>query len=493
MKNYKFIMLFFLAFFFMFSCNEEKLEVVNPNQLSEGSFFQTEDEFTAAVNAIYANLQSNQMYNREYFFLHDLLSDEMVGNPQLEAHRRDLLEHNISPDNSIVVAVWTASYRTIHRANLVLAKLDEAPEDPNFTEAERNRLRGEALFLRAWSYYELVSLWGPVPKVTVPVSEITEEGFPRVSEEEIHALIFQDLATAEGFLPLKSQYASTELGRATKGAAQALAGKVRMWTGEYPQAITEFQKVIDSDEYSIEDVPYIDNFTEENENNEESIFEVQFFPTGTGDAWSADGSGNAEVTFRGQEYTPQAGWNNVDPNPDLVAAFEPGDIRYDASFWLDGESFNGGQSTMSLGRPGWEKYSTVYKQPLENANSGINFRVIRYADVLLMMAEAQNEVTGVANALPYVNMVRNRAGLPDLASADISGEEAMFDIIVHERRIELAGEQIRNRDIRRWRREGKLDSEPIIYYESHHDLLPVPAVELLNNPALTLADQNAGY
>src|SRR5690606_21156028 len=152
-----------------------------------------------------------------------------------------------------------------------------------------------------------------------------------------------------------------------------------------------------------------------------------------------------------------------------------------------------GTATMDISRPGWAKYSNAYKQGSENQMSGINFRVIRYADVLLMMAEAKNEVAGPADALPYLNEVRARVGLADIELADVSGADEMFDIIVNERRVELASEQIRNRDIRRWRRAGKLDSEPITNYKANHDLLPIPTIEIDNNPELTNADQNPGY
>src|SRR5690606_18085232 len=117
-----------------------------------------------------------------------------------------------------------------------------------------------------------------------------------------------------------------DLGRATKGAANALAGKIRMWRAEYPNAITECEKVIASGEYTLSGVDYVENFREENENNQESIFEVQFTTAyGQGVPWNdgGDGQGTAEVTFRGQEYTPAPpGWNNVDPNPTLLAAYE---------------------------------------------------------------------------------------------------------------------------------------------------------------------------
>ena len=130
-------------------------------------------------------------------------------------------------------------------------------------------------------------------------------------------------------------------------------------------------------------------------------------------------------------------------------------------------------------------------------SSCINFRVIRYADVLLMMAEVENELSGPAAALPYLNQIRARAdvNMPPYPTAQypVGTQEEMLKAIMHERRVELAGEQVRNRDIRRWRRGGKLETEPIAGYTSRNDLLPIPLEEIDNNSALTNADQNPGY
>lgn len=481
-----------LTFLLFSSCNEGILEKSNPNELSTETFFQTQDQLQSAVNAIYAGLQANSLYNREYFFLHDMLSDENVPNPQLEAPRREVLTYNLNPGNLLINEVWEGLYRVIHRANLVIANAENVPEI-EISDELRNRFEGEARFLRAWAYFELVSLWGPVPLTTEPQSEVV--GLPRSPEADVYQVIFDDLQFAEENLDVKSDYPAEDLGRATKGAAQALAGKIRLWRGEFPEVITELEKVIESEEYTLDGVDYIENFREENENNAESIFEVQFTTIhGYGVPWNdgGDGQGVAEVTFRGQEYTPAPpGWNNVDPAPELLAAYDPTDPRYEANFYFNGESYANGDETMSLTRPGWQKYSNAYKQASEDQISGINFRVIRYADVLLMMAEAQNEVNGPADAIDYVNEVRARVGMPDLPTP--GDKEAMFDIIANERRIELASEQIRNRDIRRWRRAGKLDSEPIANYRDAHDLLPIPTVEIDNNPALSSEDQNPGY
>ncbi|MDX2304852.1 MAG: RagB/SusD family nutrient uptake outer membrane protein [Microscillaceae bacterium] len=476
------------------------LDVENPNQLTTDSFFKTDKQAISAVNAIYAGLQANNLYNREYFFTHDLLSDDnMSGGAQLEAPRNQLLTHVFDGSNSLILAVWRGLYRVILRANFAIQNL---PEAEGISDELRSRLLGEAHFLRAWAYFELVSLWGDVPMYTEP--NISPDGKLRSSEEEIYTLIFADLTIAENNLPLNSTYAGSDIGRASKGAAQALEGKIRMFRGEYAAAKTALEKVVNSNEYSLV-ARYSDNLEEGNEFNSESIFEVLFTEArGSAGAWSGDGSGAADVTFRGQEYGANT-WRNVIPSTSLIAEFEDGDPRYDYNFWLLGETYNNGQDVLTADKVqgnnpdvSWQKYSNLYQRDAENFQSGINFRVIRLADVFLMLAEAENEVNGpTAIALDYLNRTRNRAdvNMPNYPTAayPTATKDQMFAAIVHERRVELCGEQIRNRDIRRWRRQGKLTTEPIANYQSKHDKLPIPIEELDNNNALTSSDQNPGY
>lgn len=498
MKKYIYIKPFILIMLLLTACNDDILEKSNPAQLSTDTFFQTADQLQSSVNAIYSALQANQLYNREYFFLHDMLSDENSANSQLEAPRRAVLEYSLAPTNLLIVSVFTGCYRVIHRANLVISKAGEVPEI-EISEDMRNRLIAEARFLRAWAYFELVSLWGPVPMLTEPAT--SPEGSERTPVNTIYdEVIIPDLDFAEENLLLKSEYDAADLGRATKGSAQALKGRIYLFRAAqdpafYADAREELDKVIQSVEYSLVD-SYMDNFTHLNENNAESIFEVQFSESfGSGNPWSPDGNGIAEITFRGQEYTPVTGWNNVDPAEGLRNAYEAGDPRFDYNFFVNGDTYNNGTETMEgLEEPGWQKYSNAYQRNSENQISGINFRVIRYADVLLMMAEVENELNGPDAAVGYVNQVRARPSvdMPPITPTPATKEE-MFDLIVNERRVELAGEQIRNRDIRRWRRAGKLDSEPIANYRDIHDLLPLPTNEIDNNSALGPEDQNPGY
>ncbi|MDO6440300.1 RagB/SusD family nutrient uptake outer membrane protein [Cyclobacterium sp. 1_MG-2023] len=489
------------------SCNEDKLNPANPNQLGIETFYRTGPQLEAAVNAVYSSIQANNLYNREYFFLQDLLSDDcQSGGPQLEAQRAQVLNHVFDASNSVINSNWRGWYRVVHRANLVLENADNAVDE--ITEDLRNRVIGEAYFLRALANFELVSLWGPIPLMTS--SATSPDGLQRSPENEVYNIIFSDLQEAINRLPLKSAYSGESVGRATKGAAQALAAKAHLFRADFAAARPFLLEVINSGEYTLVD-RYMDNFEEENENNNESVWEVQFSEEfGNAGGWNGDGSNIAEVTFRGQEYGPTA-WRNVIPSESLVNEFETvengaakDDPRGSYNFYRIGDSYNNGQSVLTEEKvqgdtesPSWRKYQMIYKRENEDVQSGINFRVIRYADVLLMMAEVENELAGPAAALPYINSTRERADVDmPLYPTNLyptGSKEEMRLAIMHERRVELAGEQIRNRDIRRWRRQGVLPSEPINGFQDKNDLLPIPLVEIDNNSALSNADQNTGY
>lgn len=337
-------------------------------------------------------------------------------------------------------------------------------------------------------------------------SATSPDGLPRSTQDEAYNQAQADLSEAISRLPLKGEYSGSDVGRATKGAAQALMAKLMLFRGDFAGAKPYLTEIINSGKYSLVD-RYLDNFEVENENNSESVWEIQFSEDfGNAGAWNGDGGDIAEVTFRGQEYGPNA-WRNIIPGENLVAAFEKTpkeDPRMSYNFYRLGDTFNSGNSVISAStvqgdnsKPSWRKYQMIYKRENENSQSGINFRSIRYADVLLMMAEVENETSGPAAALPFLNRTRNRASvmMPEYPTAayPTGTKEQMRIAIQHERQVEMPGEQVRNRDIRRWRRLGFLENEPITNWSSRYDLLPLPTSELDNNSALTNSDQNPGY
>ena len=490
----------FCAMLVTFSCDDEFLAEGNPSAPSIANSFGTIGEAEASVFAIYAGLQENDAVAREWWWLIDVLSDELqTAGPQLESQRAALLNYNIDASNGLISQAWKGLYRTIHRSNLVINTLPDKVSD-QLSQADVNLLVGEAKLLRSWAYFELITYWGNVPFSTTTVEDFTG-GVPLAdSEEVIRNQILEDLAAAEAVLPSVTAYRGTEnLGRATKGTAQTMLGRAHMYFGDFAAARTALQKVIDSGDYAL--APnYEDNHREETENNIESIFEVAFERV-LANVW---GGPAKAVQYRTQEYTPFI-WHNVLPSEELKAAFEDGDPRYQLSFIEYGdlhgpnnedvfEVEDVAQGITEIPTH-WKKYGYDYQMSVPEMFSGINLRLLRYADVLLMMAEIENEQSGpTGTALNYVNQVRARAGVPDLPNAEFptASKDDMFNAIVHERQVELNSEQARTRDVKRWFRDGKV-AAPSPNYEPRHEFLPIPLDEMDNNPALTPADQKPGY
>lgn len=494
--------LFLVGLFFTISCNDDFLTEGNPTAASVSNSFNTPAEANQAVVAIYAALQANDMFGREYWWLHDLLSDELLsGGAILEARRAIILNYNFDASNELINSVWRGIYRTIHRSNLVINTLprkEASLGEGQLAQALVDRLTAEARFMRGWMYFELASLWGNVPFTTVPLS--TVEGVPLAeSVDVIYNQIYSDLDSAITFLPSKAE---DPTGRATSAAAQAMKARVLLFQGRYEDARPLLQDIINSGEYRLVD-EYVDNHREENELNDESLFEVQFSSAaGNSNAWSGNGDGLKEVSVRGQEYSP-VDWHNTVPSDQLLNAYEDDDPRYDYNFLEYGETYGGIDSVFAAASIAqgttertvhWFKYGNLYKQLNELFWSGINMRVIRYADVLLMMAEVELEAGNTAAAVDYINQVRAR---PSVAMPPITATSPaeVFDALVRERQVEFTSEQLRYRDVRRWLNNGKLTENPIAEdipggISSTYDFLPIPQQEIDNNPALGADGQN---
>lgn len=470
------------------------LDLTNPNQLSPETFFKNEVQLQSAVNATYANLQTRGLYSRHMYFMMDNMSQENAGNPQLEADKREYLEYAWPVNHGAIFAYWDNCYRGINKANFAIENA-ELMEEGIVSESTKQKYIGEAKFMRALYYFFLVSRYGDVPLYTTAVFE--PEG--RTSKDEVYNLIISDLEAAVNSLLDADQ---EDFGRATRGAANALLGRVYLFRGNYDAARTALLQVYG--EYELADNFY-DNFMDETQDNEEAIFDVMFSNKyGGADAWGTTGTGIAEVTFRGQEYGLT--WFNVYPSDMTLDEFEPGDPRYADSFWSNGDILDpNGEAVpaeIPLGRrAAWKKYSQYYKQVNSNTQSGINFRVIRYSDVLLMLAECENEVGTAENAIAYLNEVRNRPsvmmpnyGTPEMDAAGypVSSKEEIFDAIVHERQVELCGEQVRMNDLIRWGLDDDILG-PYGYNNQKHNLFPIPQNEIDANEMLTQADQNPGY
>src|SRR6478609_6726348 len=495
------------------SCNDNLLDTKNPNQITNDAFYTSLAQIGTSVNSIYAVLQGNRLVGREYFFIHDLRSDEMKdGGGQLEVPRAQLLNGSHIYTNAVMTDVWRGLFTMVHRANAVITN-GGALEVEAGDQALLDRYIAEARFLRGFAYYTLGALWGGVPLYDHPAAAFTDAK-PRSTQAETFDFALADATAASLVLP--AAYSASDLGRATKGAALTLAGKVNLCKGDYAAAKTALEGVKGLGIYSLVN-KYFDNFTEEAEYNSESVFEVGFLDTGYG--WDASGNGSsADSWMRSQEYSA-VGWANLIPSDKLIAEYETGDPRLTDSFWFPGDTFANGTATLTnvagdnstlyegnQVKIRWKKYSIMYKKDpggfLDKV--GINYRLWRYADVLLLLAECENEVGTAANAIGYLNQIRNRASVSmpnygtaamDTAGFPVTTKAEIFKAIQHERFIELAGEEIRNIDILRWRANGKIKGpDPISYFQTNkYEFLPIPQDEFNTNPNFTPASQNPGY
>ena len=499
----------------IFSCKKAALNTSDPNNLTTGNYYKTAAQLKQGVNAIYAVMHQNNLVSREWYYLHDTRSDEVApGGGQLEAARLQLYNNTDDPTNPVMNSVWDGWYNVILRANIVT---DNAP---NVTDnvADKNESVGEAKFLRAWAYFDLVTMWGGVPLLTT-VPKSPSDFKPRAAVDAVYAQIIQDLTDAAGVLPGKSQ---TDKGRATAAAANAMLGRVLMQKGDFAGAKAAFLKIPTSgtDGYSLT-ARYLDNFELATEFNQESIFEVVFADKGdNGYNWGGESATEAQATVRNQEYCPVA-WRNLIPSNKYLNEFEntatgaaKSDPRFSYSVYQTGDAYNNGQSVLTDGdqngnssvvngvtkKISWRKFMIIYQESAATASfhpGGDNQRIIRYSEVLIDLAECDNELGDIPGAVALLNQVRDRpdVAMPHYPTAQfpVASKTDVVKAIMHEKMVELGDEELRNIDILRWRKAGYFATEPIASFKKGRDeLLPIPQAELDNNPQVA-GKQNPGY
>ena len=440
------------------SCSKEFTELAPISERNSENFYNTASDMKVAVNAIYNTLKDNGVYNQSYWILQELRSDNTFWDGTGLAEEVTVFDSfdDISTSN-ITEAAWASSYLGISRANIVLSKIDAITMDAT----EKNTLKGEALFLRSFYYYNMAVLFGNIPLVLNETDSV-EEGtnHTQVAASAVYAQIATDLVEAEGKLPLKS---ATTNGRASKGAAAALLGKVYLTMEDSSNAELALRRVLGYG-YSLVD-DYSNLWGVENEYNSESIFEVDF----------QGGLGNQGNSFTSQFHgilsqSVTSGQRNI-PEQDLIDAYETGDLRFPASI----QGVDGIDTGYTV------KFGSVNTFNDDDASN--NWPVLRYADVLLMLAEALGETN---EAYGFINEVRTRAGL---ASIDQTTPGTFEDKLLQERRVELAFENHRWPDLLRMNRaesamtaQGKTTNGKLLF--------AIPQRELdLNSNFL----QNSGY
>ncbi len=444
------------------ACSEDFINLNNPNQQTTGSFWKTQDDAIQATNAVYSAMYYDGMYMRLWPWIMDVRADDCRNTSPWWI--TDVSLYNVTPDNPCYIATWEHAYKGVWRANQVLENVPNI----NMDEKLKKRLLAEAKFMRAFYYYHLVITYKNIPLILTPAHGPQDFYPAQAPEEEVWAQIIKDFTEAMADLPKKEEYSSADVGRATKGAAAGYLAKSYMFIHQFDKAAPILKDIIDQKYGSYALVAnYRDNFTEDNENNEESLFEVQFDRNvgGTTLGWTGDPAPDwSKTSGKARTYAPLGfGWGDITPTDWIFNEFQQ-------ELTVEGELDPRMKASMFFDYPGVKVYGKTWAEAkLPNKchirkylnddhysdetewRSGINERVLRYADILLLYAEALNELGQTAEAYPYIQQVRDRAHLPNLQDVKPGmNQQQMRDQIAHERALEFCFEAQRYVDILRW-------------------------------------------
>jgi tetratricopeptide (TPR) repeat protein len=473
------------------SCSKSFLEVVPESYITSSTFFTTESDYSQAVSGAYAVL--HDVYSDAYV-MGEMRSDNTDYNFKANdrggqnIEREDITGFVDNSSNMFSNNKYYSCYRGISRCNAILDRIDGS----SISDASKQSFGGETKFLRAFYYFELVRYFGDVPLYLKEVKSQSESALPRSPVADVYTQIIKDATDASNQLPSTQ----SQKGRVTQGSALTLLGYIYMTLIDYPKADAAL-KGVTALGYNL--MPnYADIFKTINKNNIESIFEVQYIQGDQGlqnnFTYQFIPALDSTVFITGLNGNNQSfgGWNI--PSDDLLAAYETGDNRKAASIVM---GYNRGNGVFIP-----SQFIAKYLNPHNTWNNcNDDWMVYRYADVLLLLAECLNEEGKSSEALPYLNEVRNRAGLTDIS---LTNQGLLRDIIAHERRVELAFENHRWLDLVRTGKaidvmnvygvKTKQENSYLLsrtYIVTADKLIfPIPFNEFLVNPALR---QNNGY
>lgn len=483
-SNFKIkIISLFLLTFALASC-EDDLDVKSQNAISEFDFLNNPDNAVQLVNGVYNKQLDYNMYSFSWIGMTSITSDDADKGSTLsdsgsDKHKMDNLTFEAS-DISFK-DVWNGRYDGIYRANNALFYLEQLTIDASL----KNRLIGEVKFLRALFYFDLVRCYGGVPIVTSKidindVETINEVVFTRRTKAETYAQIEADLLDAIEKLPLKSQYTPNDLGRASKGAAQALLAKAYLYQEKWMDAYDMSGNVITSGQYAL--LPdYSHVWREVGENKSESIYEVQATLT----------LGLRDYTnVQGPRGTPDLGWGFNTPSLSLANSYQAGDVRKNATvMFVPSTLWDGFAAPTSWTNPryNYKAYQSPIAEPW-NGDKGAtakNFRILKYSDILLIRAEAGFHAGMTGEAVDRVNEIRTRAGLSTLTSVTLQQ-------ILNERRWEMAMEHDRWFDlVRTGTAQSAMAADGKTFITGTHELFPIPLDQIIQSG--NRLTQNPGY
>ncbi|PSR52390.1 hypothetical protein AHMF7605_02040 [Adhaeribacter arboris] len=509
----KISIVFLAAFLTLNSCNN--LDLVPLDKLTSGGFYKTAADFDGAIFASYSSIQdfwgtSTETLGEmgEYWKISVVTSDDVAADVEAgtDGISRDADNLIIRSSDKPFAAVYTQIYEGILRANLVLENLNN---ENQLTAEQKTSLEGEAKFLRAFFHFEALKLWGTPPIATEVPKNLNNLALPNATQEQLFTQILADFTEAYNKLP--ATWDDANKGRATKYAAQAYLGKVNVWKKDWPAAIAAFEDVIAAGPYSLINTgnpqkDLDDVFAFNNENNQESIFEVQYGgPFSDDNVWVFDDT-HSEAFKASQGTTRSWYWDAANgapggklgwwaPTQDLVNAYEAGDARLGVYVYQAGDMYYTSDYKPVAYNPAWSSTGYTVKKyvgarnmvPADNSpNQQANFnneRLYRFAELKLLYAEALIAQGRTADAAQQINDIRNRAGLANLpAGADLT------QALRREKRLELAFEPHRWFDIVRWGIGPEVFGSK---WQERYNVYPFPQTEI-DRTGGTLK-QNPGY
>ncbi|MFD1873329.1 RagB/SusD family nutrient uptake outer membrane protein [Hymenobacter bucti] len=490
----------FLGLLASAGCTKDYLNIQPTSAVTAENFYKTQTDALQATTAAYSQLYQNGMFNYSLWGIGDVMSDNTYlggGGAADGIEFQQLDSYNIPSTNPLTTSHWQRAYLGIGQANQVLLRVPAIDMDATL----KNRCLGEAEFLRALYYFYLVRGFGDVPLVLTPAASAAEAASQtRKPVADVYAQIIKDLTDAITKLP--ASYSGEDLGRASKLSARALLAKVYLTQGDLGNAATQARTTIAEATAAGKAMwpNFADNYKVENDNGQESLFEVQFKYGLT--SYTTDGPGSVMNEFWGARFfgspyvVASGGYGFNVPEKDLVSRYAAGDTRRAASLFAPGDLYPDGQVQPAtlVGNPNGYSIRKQYvgRTNVNNWDSPLNFPVLRLAEVYLILAESAGNT---AEGVEAINKVRRRAfGLPintPAAAVDYTAATPNFKAaVIQERRLELAFEDDRWYDLKRtgtlvatMRAQGKT-------IQDFNNLLPIPQAEINVNPGLT---QNPGY
>lgn len=480
-----YISIFALSAYFFSGCSNDYLDVDQTEAIStkDIELFNNDAGAATFVTAIYSKFLDWNLTSFSWIGLSSIASDDAdkgssPGDTGSDKDLMDALTYN--PSSPSTSEIFAANYEGINRCNQalnIIPQLDKADS------ALRSRLLGEAKFLRAFMYFTLVKTYGGVPIVDHLPNPSSEEDrimqLTRKSSAEVYAFIENDLNDAIAALPNKSEYPAAEKGRASKGAAYALLAKINLYQKNWQKVVDNCNLVTG---YAIVS-DYASMYKLAGENDAESIFEIQ----GTGSVPAKGISGYSNT--QGARGAGGWGWGFNTPSQSLVNAYETGDVRKNATIIFRGTTLYDGRVvpvTVENERYNYKAYSSAFTDGWE---TDVNIKYLRYAEVLLMKAEALNELGQTTAAIPLLNQIRTRAGLGNTTAVS---QGDVRTAIWKERRVEMAFEHDRFFDlVRTGQAVTAFAIDGKTFVAGKHELFPLPQAFI--NQAGGLSAQNPNY